>query len=339
MKMRLLFTLLFSFSLLASLAAQDFPYTLQVLENPSGYTPLTDDASSVNNGELWDDPAYVVPIGFDFPIMGMTMDTAYFLDAVGPLLGNGEVVSPVIVPYGSDIIDRGFESGTSQSPIRYETRGEAPNRVFVLEWENAGFFNEVTEGPSVSFINFQLWLYESGIVEVSFGPSNIVNNDDIFDGPTGPLVGFVADLDLDSETFSTFWYLVGDPVLPTVTALTEANDIPPIPSLDSHPPADFLYRFIPDGVSSTQSPKLSHDLRIYPNPVQDVLRFQVRLADQSEDLRLRLTDMQGKTLIRQNWPAAPFHDHELPVDQLPRGLYQLVIEQAGQTLTELVIKM
>ncbi|MBL7942007.1 MAG: hypothetical protein JNM00_04540, partial [Flavobacteriales bacterium] len=74
--MKKLFTLLSLFFALY-LGAQELPYTLTSwnetyndLENP---ILLTDD-------EVWDDPQFIIPVGFTFEMMGETFEQLLYMD-------------------------------------------------------------------------------------------------------------------------------------------------------------------------------------------------------------------------------------------------------------------
>ncbi|MCB0638064.1 MAG: T9SS type A sorting domain-containing protein [Lewinella sp.] len=321
-----------------TLCAQEFPYTLNYGPNLLDYQPLSAGADTLNPGVVWDDPTYSLPIGFDFPIMGETMNTVSSPGFVGAFLGSGEAISPLIIPYGADIADRGLSTGTSQSPILYETRGVMPNRIFIIEWQNAGFYNELTEGNNESFINVQLWLYESGVIEVCFGPSNIVNNDDIFDGLNGPLIGFITEYDVNVDDFNTCWYLQGEPTSPTVGSLQGVANYPPEVVISGHPPADFLYQFVPMNVSGAVDRDLSGEFRVFPNPVMDELRLEWRLEAPPAELRVQLFNARGQLVQQADLDSQQVGQTTFSVANLPAGTYTLMVVDEGQEYSQLIIK-
>jgi len=74
-------------------------------------------------------------------------------------------------------------------------------------------------------------------------------------------------------------------------------------------------------VSSNRRPELVQDeVRVYPNPLQSTLYFESR---QQAIEQLRIVDMLGRVVLRQNNIQSRFHSIEVPV--LPKGayLYQL----------------
>ena len=137
MKQHLLF-LCFLFA--QSIHAQDFPYDFSVEQGV--YTPLQN-AISANNGMVWDDPSIEAPLGFDFQFFGQTASTLYWYGGTAfNVFGLPANTTPLIIAYGSDLIDRGYDVGISQSPISYKTEGSPGNRIFKMEWSNAGFYDD-----------------------------------------------------------------------------------------------------------------------------------------------------------------------------------------------------
>ncbi len=73
----------------------------------------------------------------------------------------GPVSTCVIAPFSADL------SGTSTSNVQYTTTGTAPNRVFIIQWEN---FTEYSQTSPTQLINFQLRLHEtSNIIQAVYG--------------------------------------------------------------------------------------------------------------------------------------------------------------------------
>ncbi|NNE54866.1 MAG: hypothetical protein HKN32_02515, partial [Flavobacteriales bacterium] len=155
--MKKLFTLLFASSVLLT-NAQD-PFTLSIFGDD--YVPL-EGSTSLNNGEVWDDPSYDIPIGFDFYLFDQGMQNILLSDwGVGGMLTTpvtGDEIQ-ILVAYGSDIIDPGYYQDSSQANISYQVDGNFPTRIFKLEWDNCAFWDELSDtGTSGNRVSFQLWL-------------------------------------------------------------------------------------------------------------------------------------------------------------------------------------
>jgi hypothetical protein len=96
-----------------------FTYTLTTFNET--YNELTG-SISLNNGEIWDDPEYLVPIGFPFELNGNTI-TFLQMYGVGAALASPTAeqdVVGIVAPFETDLIDRGYnEDNQSESPISY----------------------------------------------------------------------------------------------------------------------------------------------------------------------------------------------------------------------------
>lgn len=96
------------------------------------------------------------------------------------------------------------EGQTSEFSFKLTTEGVV--KVLKLQWKNMG----LSTGVPSEFINYQLWLYEDGRIEIRFGECNITETFAV----NGPVVGL---LEMDEE-FSTIYnegYLHGTMSSPT----------------------------------------------------------------------------------------------------------------------------
>lgn len=144
-------------------------------ESVSTYTPLA--TSSVAYTAPWDDSgsAFLAPIGFNFDYDGVTQTQCYispngFISfgvqpasnnylplSVATSFTNGGTISAL----GMDLIST---SSSATDNIVYNTIGTAPNRIFVVEWNNAR--RKAVTGN----FNFQIRLLETtNKIEISYG--------------------------------------------------------------------------------------------------------------------------------------------------------------------------
>jgi len=144
--------------------------------------------------------------------------------------------------YGVDIIDRGFnfvgDTAVSQSNISYQLVGMEGSRILKIEWNNVGFFDELSgDNVSTGFTNFQLWLMEgTNDIEIHFGPNSILQPELSYAGTTGANIGLFPGYDVVEDTItSTAYVLGGDPSAPILNEITSLED------------ATFLDGTIPDG--------------------------------------------------------------------------------------------
>jgi len=291
--MKQCFILLLSFLFLQSIRAQPFPYTFTV--DQAEYVPLTN-AIAATDG-VWDDLDIQTPLGFPFQLWGQSTSTLLWygnLTAYNVAGLPGVSNTPFLIAYGADLIDRGFQSGISQSPIFYKTEGQPGNRVFKMQWANAGFFSD---DANSAFTNLQVWLYEgSNNIELRFGPTQ-ANNPDLFDF-SGPLIGFMDQYNLNTDLFQNLHYLVGPAQNPVVEHITSTQIDTVFYMLYSVPGNGLVYRFS-SGVSATQNPQLSDSgVHIYPTLANDAI--WIAIDDQTtllqKDLHYTIFDALGKTL-------------------------------------------
>ena len=242
-------------------------------------------ATSINNGQVWDDPEFVIPVDFNFEIFNEQTDSLYFAWGLGGELST--IVDAnfdadfIIAPFMVDLIDRGDLSGVSSSPISYKLEGSVGSRVLKVEWKNAGFYAEEDSlGTLNDFMNFQIWIYEaSNDIEFHYGSSSIANIGISFEGQTGPLVGLTDDNLIDA------YLLYGSAASPTL--------VDSATTLTSVPVSGTVYRFIKKttGISSAQKPSIK--AQTIPNPMQQ--SSLLKLTNYApKNAQLLITDAQGR---------------------------------------------
>ena len=159
------------------------PYTLEVLDQP--YETLTDatvmESEVWDTPEGWDDPEFVVPVGFEFDMLETTISTLFQEGLGSAFIGFDysyvyDNLAAIYLLGDLDLADLGAsgnaDAGTST--IQWTTTGEPGDQTFTLEYTNAGFYDEVfSEGLSeYSHLDLQLRLFEStGVIEIHFGES------------------------------------------------------------------------------------------------------------------------------------------------------------------------
>lgn len=314
--MKHLFTLLF-FSLLApGIQAQTLPYSITV--EHAEYTPL-ENTISVNNGQVWDDLDIQTPLGFNFQLWGQTTSTLFWygeLTAFNFVGLPGASTTPILISYGGDLIDRGDATGISQSPISYKTEGEPGNRIFKMEWKNAGFFDD----PSgTAFTNLQVWLYEgSNDIELHFGPTQL-NDQEVFPDLSGPMIGFIDQFFVASGLFQNLYYLTGPVEQPTFQSITIASVDTLYHTLNQAPDSGFVYRFS-TAVAVEDPVQAAYNMQVFPTLVQDILTIDI--SNQSgvsgKQAQFRVTDLTGRVLRNG---AVTAERTEVNLAGLPSGMY------------------
>ena len=238
----------------------------------SAFTPI-EEATSLDAGQIWDDPTWTVPLGFTFYTANDTITTLYLGELGSTIYGiQDDSLTDVFLPYYSDIANA--DNDTLVSPVSYVIQGPPGSQIFIIEWLNVGFYQDwAANGSYTNTTSFQLWLYEnSNIFEYHYGPSNVTD-------PTvvhmfgAPASAFVENLNQNSGfEWDGFYAVSGNSEAETITTLT-TNDVlmaqgfPANALLNGEPTSGTVFRFAPTfvGVEENES---SISFEVYPNPTQ-----------------------------------------------------------------------
>lgn len=310
--------------------AQSYSFSVST----AGYANLTG-STSLNGTATWDDPEFIIPIGFEFEYFGVPLSSFYISDfGLGGLLANVPSdfgVASILQPYGADIIDRGYDftldetSTGSTSNISYKLEGVAGNRILKVEWNNVGFFSDVFENGTANnnFTNFQLWLFETdNSLEIHFGPNSITDLDLAFDGLGGTSVILAESVNFDTETFGDNGViaLIGSPTNPTVSVFTDPDEVE-FAVLNGVIPNGTVYRFQSSNLSSSNFDRVA--LKLFPNPSSDVITITGLTQIQTYIMH----DVMGRRVMHGYLQP----NSSLNVESLSKGLYHLAFSN-GNTL-------
>ncbi|PHR10804.1 MAG: hypothetical protein COA40_13180 [Aequorivita sp.] len=293
----------------------------------STYVNLTG-STSLNNGAVWDDPGFTIPLGFSFNIATYTFDTIYILGwSTGGLVSSNPVdgdIIPIFNPIAQDIIDLGFDSGISESNISYKTEGAAGSRILKLEWNNVGFFEDSTGDD---FMNLQLWLYEgSNTIEYHYGASSINNPLESFENETGPLISMGTSYNSSNDILEDNGYFLSeDPIDPTIIILPAGSPVV-LSALDGMMPSGTVYRFLQQPLSVEDFSK--NDFQIYPNPASHFLTIKSKVDNYNFNIYNSLGQHVNATLS----------ENKIDISNLSSGIYFLKIETETGSATKKFIK-
>jgi hypothetical protein len=221
---------------------------------------------SLNNNMTWDDPDYVVNLPFQFILNGNNSVTSLVFDGLGSDLSGYNMpgsFSDYLLPFSCDLIDRGYESGTSLSPLSYKVEGNTGSRIVKIEWKNVGSYAE--GDPYNMFINFQLWLYEgTNVFELHFGQNNITDPNTFYYFETGANIGILSYNEMLDSLFNIN-LLNGPATSPQLTALLEP--------INGTPANGTIYRFSPVTLDISAISAVSSSVSLYPNPAGDIVEI------------------------------------------------------------------
>ena len=318
------FLILFSCFLGFNAMAQ-FPYEVSEFTQP--YEPLSD-ATLLELEPGWDDPEMGIAIPF-LGHLGSTEFNQLFIAGTGEMLAaiDEDDTFSVLWPISIDVMDVAAAVDIDPedfSTIGTQLYGEEPNRIFKIEWNNVGVYEEVAElGTAEQRANFQVWLYENDdIIEYHFGESNIdatiiesaltsgiiLNFDQMsYEGTLFFASGNSDNPQWDLNTNFEAWFYGGE-------------------TLSAMPSADMVYRFAPVSTDiEIATPSIARSWSAFPNPSPGPLIVQ-NYSD--EVLRITGHDITGKTVDAVS--IAPYGSAELHLVDCPTGLY-IVMDDAGNT--------
>jgi len=310
------------------------PYFLETVQEPyadlQGATVLTD-------GIVWDDPEIPVALPFQFTIGGNTLDSIYIFD--GGLSSDNTFLDidaanenrtdlSAILAIGSDLIDRAVhDGGGSVSPISYKTITENGKEIFVIEFKNAGFYDEdIIFGPSQDFVNLQIRLVDDNSIEFHFGENNISNPSDYFYDNDGSIVALVPNYDIDSIGYVTFnqdvHALTNDPANPDLELVNIDWEVTEVfPSLDAYPENGTKYVFSLNNPSIGQNELDNSGISIV-NPIEQTLIYS---NNQNNVDFIEIVDLQGKVVLSTSVIE------NIDVSALKAGMYMVKFYKGNKT--------
>lgn len=253
------------------MAFGQFPYSATVLNE---YYVELDNPTSLELGIGWDDPEAQIPLEFSLDIDGNTSGGILMVGGTGEMLMNTTEngLLNILWPISLDLMDIGAVSAEEFSSIRYQTAGEAPNRILKVEWNECGLYDEIaSSGTTDARINFQTWVYESGgIIEYRFGPNTL--NDSVYD-PEFLTSGIILGFDYDYYD-GTFYTASGDASAPDWMLTDDFYQwYYSGSSLSGVPMEGTVYRFGP-ATNVDRIHEGATTFFTYPNPTDDVAWIQ-----------------------------------------------------------------
>lgn len=280
------------------------------------YEPLLE-STSLNQGQIWDDPVFLIPFGFEFRYGGKVHEYVCITDfGFGSMLAfdsNMVDSNSLVLPFEADLIDMGVDSSSgSLSNISYSVKGEEGDRVCIIEWNNAGFYGDYEDnGRCTDFINFQVKLFEKGsIMEFHYGPSNINYPDSDYGFESGPGVGLLPGFHVEADSlYQEGFFLTEEPINPDQEVMFGPQW--GIEYLNGNIPENLLYRFIPMDLYVQETKTVS--VALFPNPVSNGV---VNLLGNEDVLEGFIFNAQGQEVKAWLNPA-----NNLDVHDLPAGMY------------------
>ena len=304
--------------MLFSLSSNSQTYHLSVSQEP--YVDLDGGIALVKG--VWDDSQFLIPVGFNFTIFDDPLPNMFLLTDIVFTDELADAITPLIIAYGADLVDRGNNTGNALSPITYKLSGSTGSRVLTVEWKNAGFFTDLDQdGVSTYYVNFQLRLYEAnGDIALHFGPS-VTHPDIDFDAP-GPTIGILEDYDLVNDyPLGEVLLLTGDPTKPTV--ITTIQDT----YLNGTVPENTVYKFSRNTTATHDIARLEEKQFYYPNPATQYVTLKPEAKGEIFSPVIVINAMGQVVRFDQE-------TEKIELDGLPSGIYQLLFQTPSGQATQ-----
>lgn len=317
----------FILSAAVSISAQaQFPYEGSVFTDE--YVSLQDPTLlAIEVG--WDDPELPIPLPFTFSFgdmqafelnLGGTGEMLFAMDEIG----NVNALWPLSLDV-MDVSNAMTSDPEDVSTIGYQTEGNEPNRIFKIEWNNCGFYDEISDfGTADIRVNWQVWLHEgSGMIEYRFGPTTL-NDEDLFNLLEGyPLTSGII-LNFDYEGYVGNMYTAdGEATDPSWSLATDYYSwYYSGGGLTSVPQEGIGYRFNGTSTSIAESQVVNNAFQLFPNPASS--NCVVSNLTETEQ-KYSCLSVAGK--IVDQWMLAPQGTQRLDVSEYAPGLYVIQTDQ------------
>lgn len=282
----------------------------------------------------WDDSVVKIPIGFNFTwaynnysIDSILLDTYGILHAKVPDTMMTFYPNSGMSGYWGDLCDLAYNdtsiSAPAKSKISYLTTGAVGSRIFKVEFNNAGFYNDTLMEDSV---NFQIWLYEgSNAIEYHYGAQSVQDPDNSFDA-TGPHIGleykttfsFTNQIyTLDSISYVTGTNTAFSNVYSTTTIDPfSAQGFPNAYFMTGLPDSGQVFRYTPMFETGVYQTSLFKNTIVYPSLFTNELHIKTDLKDYT----ITLYNTQGQVALSTQGEGSVF---SLDTHHLSPGLYQM----------------
>lgn len=210
--------------------------------------------------------------------------------------------------------------------------------IFKMEWRNVGILVDIeSPTPTDHRMNFQVWLYENGIIEYRFGLMDLKNTpwysvETGFTLPSGMTIGPWTTIKrrmIDDEYF----FLNNNGNIEFLHTNAAGGDI-----FYGVPDSGTVMRFVPDEIVNARYRNLTKGtLQVGPNPVTDNFHIITGSDDlfRSGNVKLELWNQFGAKVFSENINVSD----EISIAHLPAGIYSVCLtDTKGSRYTAKIIK-
>jgi len=214
---------------------------------------------------------------------------------------------------------RQLDSIDNTSKISYKLDGASGNKILKVQWKNV----RVRSGQPNNFVNLQIWLHQSGVIEYRYGPAS-ASNASGYTQATGPSVGISYSAFSLTPMFEKIW-IYGTPPNLMIDSARNLN----FPNIWGVPTNGTVYRFAPKNLS-VSSLNNNEGVSVYPNPANTALNISSRAF--GTPVKATLIDMQGKVAAEYLLDGQT-KEHIISTAALPNGIYEVMVQTKQQTIT------
>lgn len=270
---------------------------------------------------LW---AYEFELEFPFPFYDSAYNRVIFDRSGYGAFTDNEDNSLFLFQYYSWAYDPFMGSSEIPSDVRFSHVQIDGRQAFVLQFTKVRIFADLFEDSLDTYLNFQLRLFDNGVIEVHFGDIHMDNNPTY--APGKGLYCFTSDEGIDTLE-------ICGPYMGIANPLNEDDAIGVNGAYDDYsivddiyanftvmPPSGWVIRFKPKTVATQDAKGKFEYLPIFPNPVDNYIHLP------QSGGQVTITDIVGIRVY-----ASTHADEDLDVAALSPGLY-VVSFWSGNTL-------
>lgn len=302
-----------------------FAISVSICQSQSDYSIsyYQDTYSEVTTESLEFPQTLLIDFGFEFPFYDTTFNQFKLrMDGYGEF-GNGSDDNEFYV-YSGEYWATSLEN--SWGKLNCEINGL---NALVLQWRNVVLKGDYYSGnPTLHHLNFQVWFFDSGDIELHFGDFDFANTSFWVDsfgiiGLSGNLVG--PGIGILSPGKEKHLFIGG--FLDNLQIFDNKYEAEPLREL---PPEGFVIKFhrlLP--IEENELGKLN----VYPNPGTGVFYFDLPSGIQAESIQVHnlAGDLVYKSLHPQN--------NTINLELLPDGIYTVLLESKTQKVFRKVVKI
>ena len=300
------------FFLYLNTKAQSSEYTIESFQDV--YTELTNYESvgilALGN-PIWE---FEFPLNFQFPFYGSFYDNIIYNAEGWGMFTDDEDESTYLMDFTRSYAwDDLNDTSNITSDVRFSHVTFNNIQAFVLQYTKMGFFADPVADSFDTYMNFQIWFFENGVMEVHFGEMHMdgtpiyepgkgfycyttsggVDTNEV----CGPHVGISNPFNRDD----------GIAVSGSYDDFEVTSDI--YDNLTVLPPPGWIIRFKPNSVGIFDPEPRIKQLVIKPNPTNEYISIP-------ENSSVTIFDFSGKIVYQGN-----FTSNKVNVSELAAGMY------------------